>query len=385
MADQGGYIELRARARADTDAIRERMLDAIRADLNVDPRPGDFLWHFADTVAEQAAAGEELLTEVGAELFEATGQVIYGVPALNARAAQGTTTWTLSGVVAGDRIEAGTPLATAGDVVLEVTDTITLTAGQTTAVGVPVAAVEEGQAGNDQSGLVELLRTMPFVVSVVLDEPTSLGRDQEDRGVYRTRLRGRVSHLGRPTLPADFADRARDQERAHRVLVIDNYIPADGATPAITNAERAITLVPIDEDGEGLTQLQRDEIAAAIEAEREPNWIVSVIEPAYTTIAVTATVTLWDGYDSTATLAAGEAALADFLSPATWGTPPNADAPAWHDQPVVRVDEARVALNNVEGVRYVQTLTLNGGTADIALPTPAGLPRAGVIDVTEAP
>jgi hypothetical protein len=388
MADQG-YRPLRPRALASPDLIRERVLEAMRADLGIDLRPGDPLWHHADTLGEIAAPLEEQVVEVGDELFEAAGQTIYGVPLLVERAAQGTTTWTLSGVAAGDVIEAGTPLAQGG-VVFEVAATVELTPGQTMAAGVPVTATSEGEAGNDITGALELQRTLPFVVSVVLDAPTMLGRDREDRDAYRQRLAGRVAHLGRPTLPADFADRARDHPSAHRVLALDNYVPAgvpNPGDPARTDVERAITLVPVDEAGDGLPQGARDEISAALEAEREPNWIVSVIEPAYTTINVTATVILWDGYEPAEALEQAEQAVAAKLDPATWGTPPNATTPVWDAEPVVRRDEISAVLNSdqVPAVKYVQSVLLNGANADVTLPSPAGLPRPGTMTVTEAP
>ena len=47
----------------------------------------------------------------------------------------------------------------------------------------------------------------------------------------------------------------------------------------------------------------------------------------------------------------------------------------------VRWLEIASVINAVEGINYVVTssLLVNGGTADIALPAPAGLPAAGTI------
>jgi hypothetical protein len=71
--------------------------------------------------------------------------------------------------------------------------------------------------------------------------------------------------------------------------------------------------------------------------------------------------------------------VTDYLSPANFGQVPYGDQPAWVSDTKVRYLEVAEVINRTEGVWYVASLTINGGTADVALAAPAGLPQPGTV------
>ncbi len=364
------YIELETRALADPDALRERSLDISEADTGHRPQPGHPMWHQADAFSEFAAQTERMVPSVAREITRYLGRTILDLYTEEGSAAEGETTWTLEGVVAGDLIEAGTQLAS-GQVVLEVTETVVLTAAQAAAV-VPVAALEAGSAGSGLTGPLTLLRSLPFVQTVSLNGQTFNGRDPEEPEIFDDRVARGFAHIGRPTKPEDFAALVRDAiPTAYRVLALDLYVPG-----TVGEVERAVTLVPVDIAGQSIPQGERDLAAAEIALEREPNWIVSIIAPTYTDVTVTVAVSVWPGADPADVQTRVQVAVARALDPGEWGQPPaTSRIPEWHDEPIVRRNELIAACDNVDDVRSVIDLTINGGTADVMLAGPAPLPR----------
>jgi hypothetical protein len=89
-----------------------------------------------------------------------------------------------------------------------------------------------------------------------------------------------------------------------------------------------------------------------------------------------------------------EEALDSWLSPATFGSPPERESPLWARQTKVRLSEAVDIVNRVDGVHYVSGPTtsptglpeLNGAAADIDLsglgPVVLPLPGAHTVTVT---
>jgi hypothetical protein len=102
-------------------------------------------------------------------------------------------------------------------------------------------------------------------------------------------------------------------------------------------------------------------------------------------VAVATEVTAWPGWDTAAVDAATVAAIADHLNPATYGQPPLGEEREWVNDPVVRYLEVAEAINRTPGVHYITALTLNGGTADVALPGRVALPEPGAITVDVNP
>lgn len=323
-----------------------------------------------------------------------------------------------------------------------VADTV-VAPGDTVALEVAIRALDAGVAGNNLGpGGLELIDSLAFVDSVVADAPSSGGVDAETPTEYLGRLRDEMTLLSpRFVLAADAAVLARRVAGVYRALGIDNYEPSEviatagrtNASPIITgpagsyvaedvgrtatgagipggttvlsyqsptqitlsanatstaasfaltlgsrtNREKMVTVAVVDEDGAALSQAVKDAVAAYLESMREVNFIVHVIDPSYTNIAVDFTVVAAAGYDLADLGARCIAAVQAYLAPGTWGG--SADSREWNGENTVRYLEVAQVLNMVDGVRYVQNLTINGGVVDVPLAGVAPLPTVGAV------
>jgi len=382
------YVDLGLTAQADPTELRERQLARFAEAMPdgwIAPQAGP-VWLGADANAELAAEREAQAIEVARRIFQEFGSTVYGVNIGAERTATGTSTWTVSAVpLVGAVIPAGTPLAR-GEILLETVSDVVVTEDGTI-TDVAVSAVNPGVYGDVVAGAVDVLASLGFIASAVIDAPgTTGGLDGEELDDYMNRLRLHIAHAGRPVLPADHAAKLRDLfPLVHRVLALDLY-DADTDTDGV---EKHITLVPVDASGEPLPGPTLIEAAAQLDAEREVNFVVHVIEPTYTTINASATITVWPEWDPDTVSANASAAVESWLAPAAWGQPPNGDSPLWHDEPIVLRDELSAVLNMVGGVRHVTLPKLaespsSPAASDVTLDGPAPLTRAGTITITVA-
>ncbi len=158
---------------------------------------------------------------------------------------------------------------------------------------------------------------------------------------------------------------------------------------APTVVEKTVTVSVADEDGEPVAQSVLDDVSDYLEDMREANFVVNVVNPAYSVIDVTYTAVAHPSYDEASVLADADAAIAAYLDPGTWGSPNYGDPGTpglteWTNQDTVRYGEIYAVLNAVVGLDYVETLELavSGGAqseADVVMAGLAPLPRPGVI------
>lgn len=162
---------------------------------------------------------------------------------------------------------------------------------------------------------------------------------------------------------------------------------AIGGTVELNN-ERYVTVVLADDDGNPVGSTIKAEADAYLQARRELNFVIKVIDPTYTTIDVNFIAVAKVGFTPADVETAAEKAVTDYLSRATWGIPTEGTgdilSARWIDEPVVRYLELAQVVNNVSGVNYVSTLTLRKSadsfaSADVALNGVGAMPTAGVI------
>jgi hypothetical protein len=180
----------------------------------------------------------------------------------------------------------------------------------------------------------------------------------------------------RPILPNDFAVMAKQVPGVFRATAIDLYNP--GPPPA-NNVPRCVTVVVVGEDGNPVSAAIKQQVDDLLQSEREVNFLVFVIDPTYTVINVDFTVHPYPDYDGPTIVDAAKQAVADYLSPANFGAAPYGETPLWLSDNYVRYLEVAEVINRVEGLWYITALTVNGGTADVALPGPGPMPEAGAI------
>jgi hypothetical protein len=253
-----------------------------------------------------------------------------------------------------------------------------------TTVDVLAEATEEGTGGNGITGAGEFLEYVDYLDAVEFVGITSGGQDAETDSDYLDRLATELQLMSpRPILPDDFAVLAR-RLGAFRATAIDGLDPVAGTTgnPAM------VAVAMVDEAGNPLPGADKTRIAGELDAMREVGFAVSTFDPTYTIVDVTATATAYPGWDPASVEATVEAELADYLSPVRWGEDDAVSGGReWLNEPTIRYLEVAERMQRVQGLRFVDTLTIgvNGGaqgTANITLTGYAPLPQPGAINVT---
>jgi len=313
------------------------------------------------------------------------------VPPLTGSPAQGTTTWVMNDP-AGYTIPVGTNVgirdSTGTMQTFQTTADVTIPPGQsaTAAGAVVVSALEIGAANNNLGGTnvpITLIDVLDYVQSVTLVSPTTGGTDAELDADYLARLSSRMQRLSqRPILPADFAAMTLDADPSiARAVAIDGYNPADQTY----NNQRMVAIAAIDANGNAVSSTVKTKIDTLLQANREINFIVNVIDPKYTTINVVVTYHVAVGFDTSATDTAITAALNNYFNPANWGKDPTiaqgSTSNSWVETPNIYYNEVIAVVSSVTGVDHVTALTLNTGTTDIVMATPAALPKMGTLTI----
>jgi hypothetical protein len=174
----------------------------------------------------------------------------------------------------------------------------------------------------------------------------------------------------------DFAQAAADLPgvlRATCLPVTSFAAPSTFTTPH----PGRVTVLAMPDDGGLLTTELRDEILESLRTrafvDLDRNGFLFVTDYTRSSIAVAVTVKARDGYPSTGVTTAVTAALTAFLNPKTWIA-----------GRAVRLFETGEILEALPQVDFVDTLTLNGSAAAVALPVHA-LAQPGVITVTVLP
>ena len=298
---------------------------------------------------------------------------------------------------------------------------------------------------------VQLLDVLTFVSSVTLDALPVNGADAELDADYLNRLAAELQLLApRPILASDFAVYGRNVAGVYRVAALDLYDPdvaasftanttsgspnltsasstaalavgqavtgtgvpagshitaisgttvtisanatatATGVTISTTdsyNNPRTVTVAGTDINGAILDTAHKASLLSYLEAAREVNFVVHVIDPTVNSIDVTTSVKALPDSDTTAVQTAVQNALGSFLSPLTWGNFPGENPQDWTNIITLRYLALVAAVGDAPGVEYVESLTfgLHGGAlaaADLILSGAIPLVTAGTITVT---
>lgn len=373
----------------DPDALMQDAFDFVELQLpDWLPSEGNFEVILLETVAQMASEVAVLASDVPTAIFRWFGATLVGIPPIDAAPASAPSTWTVQDA-AGYTITAGTVVgipATGDDLVAfaVVDDVVIAPAATATATGeVILMAVEPGADGENLTGTPQLIDPISFVTGIVLESPTAGGVDAEDDDVYLDRLASQFQLLApRPILPRDFALMARSSPGVWRALAIDGYNP----TGPLTGQEKTISVAVVDEFGNALAGPQKAAVDTLLQSNREVNFEVFILDPTYTNIDVTVTAHALPEFDIVSVDAAVEAALADYLSPATWGQILD-QSHSWLNVTKVRYLELAAVVNSVDGIDYIDTLTFRVAagtmaTTDVTLTGAAPLVRPGTIAAT---
>jgi len=357
------------------------------------PSEGQLESWLIEAMSYQAAELADVASAVPTAIFGYFGASILGLPPDVATSAMATTTWTVKDGL-GYTIPAGTligiPASGSDLIAFETVEDAILAAG-VLSVQITCRASEPGADANGLTGDPELIDPLDFVTNVDLVGSTAGGVDAEDPDDYLNRLRELLTTLSpRPILPNDFAIIAKADPSVARATAIDLHqagVPEDPATGPNTpipgasadGVARCVTVAVVGYDGNAIGKPARQRVANTLDAAREVNFLVYVVDPTYTNIAVDFTITVYPNYVGADVVARVVEELEAYLSPEAFGVPPFGDQLAWINDTKVRYLEVAQVINGAEGVNYIVDLTVNGGTADVALAGSAPLPRPGAI------
>ncbi len=325
-----------------------------------------------------SAEAAQVAQAVAKLVFKEYGQKLLGLPVIAGTSAGTLTTWEMVDD-AGYTIPVGTTvgLRVAGDqlFLFTTTQSATVPPGETTVTSVPIQAVDEGTVRNGlPAGLMTLVDPLAYVSSVVSTDVTAGGSDAESDDDYLDRLHQDLSLLTpRPILIHDFEVLARNVSGVFRAKAVDGYDPVT----ATYDNERMVTVIPVGIDGQPVAGPIATSLQSYLDAQREVNFIVTVIDPTYLKLVIAYQAVARPGYSIADVQARADQALTDYIDPAKWAGG-DLDPPVWEAGGVVRFLEVAGVLNDVEGLDYIVpgSLTINSTSSDVSLPSPAGLPRA---------
>jgi hypothetical protein len=349
------------------------------------PHDGELDSWMIAALARQAAEVRDVASDVPAAIFRYFGAKLLNFPPIDDVAATLAVTVTMkdnSGYsLPSNTLAVG--LRDAGGVLrgFQNSDLINIAPGSTTAA-VTLVATEEGSAS---SGLgptgtnAELVTALERVSSVVTIGLSSGGQDAETDLAYLNRLAQELSlQAPRPIKPPDFAIYAKNIGGVTRALALDLYDPI---LNTYTNP-RTVSVAITDNAGNPASSATKAAVLAYLQAARETNFLVYVIDPTYTTIDVQWDVNAYPGWDSLTVSANVNAAIAAYLNPLTWGNPPFGDKDNWLQQSSARFRDLIAVVGKAEGVQDINFVKIRTGAGafleqDIALSGAAPLPHLG--------
>jgi hypothetical protein len=167
------------------------------------------------------------------------------------------------------------------------------------------------------------------------------------------------------------------------------YTTTVGGVAPQTNVGRSVTVWVMGPDGLDPGSTARARVDADLQAKRESNFVINVRAPYYDSVAVTYTAKAYPGWDPADVQARANIAVADWLSPATFGAPPFSEEPIYLPNTAIYLGELVEVLNRVDGLWRVTgpnangMPSINGAAADYTLVGPGiVLPLPGTISGT---
>ena len=370
------YIEIELES--DENELAELGYDRLR-DVWEDwePSQGDLETLMVQVISTMAAEAAEVAASVPMAVFTAILEDLHGIFRRDGQPAVTTVTFTL----ADDDphvIPAGYEMSIDG---WAFTCDVATSTAATVVPGVAVTCSVSGAEANGLLGdLVEPLTALTFVESISVDQPTVGGVDLEleddfaDRGVLEMQLQAKTLVTTR-----DYDLMAMSVPSVSRVVTLAN------------SATRTVQVFAATVDGSPLPAPEKTKVLALLEEYRLSTWTVSMADPQPCTINVTFSLVRYPNTLPEDVEFRAEEAVKDFLDPQAWGMPltgePGTGTP-WENEPTVRKNKLIDVIGSVQGVDYVEDVTITGSTGsaqpngDWLMPGTMPLPRPGTITGT---
>lgn len=320
-----------------------------------EPSEGDQEVVILETLSPMAADVAQQGARVPPAVFRTFGTKLAGVPYATGSPATTTLTFTFSDNQ-GHTVPADTEVEVGGWAFR--TDAPgTAPLGSLSVSGVPATATVSGAGGNDLGPGATMVSSVAYVASVTATA-TSEGADPEDDLAYQDRL-AREMQLSAKTLVV-----ARDYEL---LGLSEPTVTRIMAFPDTDN--RTVVVVATDPLGDPVSTATKTNLLARFNELRLSNWVVSISDPAYTTVAVTYAVHPYPRFETADLISRINSMLNTWLSPSVWGKPKNFGDPGsafgFAIDPIVRRNKLIDLIGDVDGVDYVDTLSLTGSPASL--------------------
>lgn len=253
-------------------------------------------------------------------------------------------------------------------VVFTTTDALVIAAGETTGV---IGAIGDRFTADANGALagspVDIVDSLIYLEQATLASDVTAGADAETDEEWRDRA---VARFGRLTetlvLPAHFTAAVLENPVVLRAFTVDAYRPDVAGNPG--DFPGYVTVCVLGQTGL-LDQPTKDSLQQTLDVAAQANLAVFVSDVQITPIDVTATIRYEPGYTAALVEQNVTDALTAYLNPTSWD---------W--SATVRRNELIALISGVDGVAYVDTLTVPA--ADVALPGVAPLADAGTFTLT---
>ena len=355
---------------ADEATLGDEAIDALRDSWpDWEPNDGDIEVVQIETLAAMFANAAQLASQMPIQAFIAFGTKLLGIAFGTGQPATTTCEFTVEDSV-GYTIPANSQIAIDGYAFALVTDLV-FDAGGATTLDALVSAAENSSDYNGLVGANVVGVSMPaFVTAITVDAPTAGGIDPQSEADYAGDLSQELTLTSKA------------------IITLPNFETAAQALPGIarayaqTDSARNVTVTLVGDNGTIVPDDIKDQLAAIYQANRLVNVTVALADPTFTEIDVTWRVVAYLNFDAADLTARINAALAQNLSPSGWGSTasgdPSGGAPDWTNDTTVRGMKLVQIIGDVQGVNYVEALSINGGAnfadfemaGDVALPTP---------------
>lgn len=377
------------------EAVLAGLADRLNAALDLaeeegwEPQDGSPEASLGEAVGIVIATAAAMVQEQERNDYAGFGELILGVPRVHAEPATAYTRWTFN--QAGDYVipdgselvldaPDGTPVAfaTVGDVNV---------VGAAEATDVEVVAIEPGAVANGLLGQARDWEPLPFVIGVEITTVAEGGTEEQTRDQYIDDVARRAKRMKLiPIVTDDYADTAIDHPSVGRAVAV-RLLNLDAPTDPPAAAGH-VTVFIAGFAGEDLPLAVKDEVADSMIGDDRPLSVtVHVGNPTRTNVTIAVIITLEEGADNPATVAAVEDAITAAFSPAVYGLDSNAPG-RW--QPPVTTAEREInrydvvsVIDDIDGVAKITNVTVNGG-ASVSLTGWAPLPNLTSVTVTVA-
>ena len=315
------------------------------------PEEGDLSILMIEALAPLAANAAQIAANMPPAALIALGTELLGLTYEPGVSAFALATLTVQDTNGPYTIPQGSEVDISG-IAFSTTADLTIPNGSTTGT-VPVAANDPGTFANGLDGTDWASGNLPvFVTGFSLGGATSGGVDPQDDADFLNSVAQELQLRSKSLITLiDFEITAVNTPGIGRAVFV-------GQTGSPRNIDGYVT----DPEGNAVSTGIKDTLLATLSATdvRMVNAVITVNDPAYTTVSVTYELLALPGVDATGLGANCDSALDAELSPAGWGSPtPNAPGLTWVDQPVVHVNRLIGVISGVQGVNYVLSCTIS--------------------------